>query len=173
MRRVLSVAFLAACVGLGVAQARDEASTTDQQFVTQASAGGLAEVNFGTLAAKQGTNAAVRKFAQHMVNDHTKANKELISLANRKKFKVAATMDSEHQTLSTKLSKLSGAAFDREYMASQVKDHETTVSLFEKEAKDGKDDDLRGWAKKTLPTLRKHLKMARTIQGKLGGDASR
>jgi len=51
----------------------------------------------------------------------------------------------------------------------QVKDHETAVTLFEQQSKDGKDDDLRAWAKKTLPALRDHLKMARDLNDKLGG----
>jgi len=167
------------CIALGLAllplaltQGEDKSTeaTTDQQFVLKASAGGLAEVNMGRLAAKSASDPAVKKFGQHMVKDHDKANKELIDLANKQKFSVAARMDAEHQKLFDKLSKTTGAAFDREYMAGQVKDHEETVALFEKQAKNGKVSELKKWAEKTLPTLREHLKMAKEIQGNLKGS---
>jgi len=129
-------------------------------------------VNLSRIALKRASDAGVKKFAQHMIDDHEKANKELIKLADQKKFKVSATMDAEHQALSTKLLKLSGSEFDREYMKGQVKDHKDTVALFEKESKNGSDADLKKWADKTLPTLRKHLKMAQDTQSKLTGGTS-
>jgi putative membrane protein len=48
-----------------------------------------------------------------------------------------------------------------------VKDHEKDVKEFEEEAKDGSDADVKAWANKTLPTLKKHLELAKEIQGKL------
>ena len=61
-----------------------------------------------------------------------------------------------------------GKDFDRDYMEQMVEDHKTAVELFETAADDAKlDVDLRGYAKRTLPTLRDHLKQAQTIQSKL------
>jgi len=171
MRQSLQCAALTVAV-LVLATARGDESAksgTDQTFVHKATAAGLAEVNLGTIAAKQASDPAVKKFGAMMVKDHTKANKELLSLANTKELKSATSMDEMHEKLSAKLLKLSGAEFDREYMASQVKDHEEAVALFEKQSKGGKDEDLRAWAKKTLPDLRHHLKMAKSIHGKLEG----
>jgi len=178
MTRVLyTVLFGVACAILTVARADDTAkkADTDQHFAKKAAAGGLAEVNLSKIAMKQTSNTAVKRFATHMVKDHTKANSELIKLANSKKVSVATTMDAEHQKLEKKLLNLKGAEFDRAYMAGQVKDHKETIALFEKEAKDGKDDDFRAWAKKTLPTLRDHLKMATKVYDglKSGKESSR
>jgi len=174
-RALFAILFGALCASLSLARPDDDTTTkskadTDQHFAKKAAAGGLAEVNMGNLAVKQASDPAVRKFAAQMVKDHTRANKELIALANRRKLSVATTMDAEHRTMLTKLGKLSGAEFDRVYMAGQVKDHEETVALFEKEAKNGTDEALRSWAKKTLPDLRMHLKMARSIHKNLKGD---
>jgi len=44
-----------------------------------------------------------------------------------------------------------------------VKDHEEAVSLFDEEAKTGKDPELKAFAAKTLPTLKDHLKMAKAL----------
>jgi putative membrane protein len=143
---------------------------SDPQFVMLASAGGMAEVNMGNLAVKQASSADVKKFAQQMITDHTKANRELLALANRKRLKAASAMDAEHRQMRDRLAKMSGAEFDREYMAGQVKDHVDTVALFEKQARDGQDADLKKWATDTLPHLREHLRMAREIHGRLTGE---
>jgi len=141
----------------------------DGQFVYQASAMGLGEVNLGTIAAKQGSHAAVKRFGQRMVADHTKANEELIALANKWRLKVAPRMDAEHQRMADRLVKLSGPEFDREYIRSQIDDHKAAIALFEKEAREGKSEPLRQWANKALPILRDHLKMAEELHDKLEG----
>lgn len=171
MIRTGSGALLAACAAFALAAGagQERAGAPDQTFVTKAVQGGLAEVNLGTIASKQATDADVVKFAKQMVTDHTKANKELLKLANQKRYTVPRTMDEEHEKMRKKLLKMTGSEFDRAYMEGQVKDHKDTIALFEKEAKDGKDEDLRKWAKDTLPTLREHLKMAEKLHDRLGG----
>ena len=57
-------------------------------------------------------------------------------------------------------------------MDGQLKDHKEAVSLFEKESKSGKDEDLKAWAGKTLPHLREHLKMAQEAHKNLKGTRS-
>jgi predicted outer membrane protein len=54
------------------------------------------------------------------------------------------------QALLTKLGKLEGAAFDRAYVDDQIRDHEKTIALFEREAKTGKEAELKAFAEKTL-----------------------
>jgi len=142
-----------------------------QEFATKASAAGLAEVNISQLATTRSRNAAVREFAQRMLVDHGKANRELLDMANRQQIALAKTMDDKHQKMFEKLSKLEGAEFDRAYMDGMVKDHEEAVKLFEDESKNGKNDALKEWSGKTLPTLKKHLEMARDV-AKKGKDKS-
>ena len=77
-------------------------------------------------------------------------------------------MAKKHQALKKKLSALTGAAFDREYMSQMVKDHSSAVALFQGQATNGTDADLKNWAAKTLPTLQEHLRMAREVSAKVG-----
>lgn len=146
-------------------QKKAERPFTDQQFVERASAAGLAEVDLAKLALKHATSEDVKSFARHMIDDHSKANKELDRIADTKNLARATTMNKKHRALAEKLSGLTGADFDREYMKHMVSDHKEAVALFERAARDGQDPAIKEFASKTLPTLREHLKMARKIAG--------
>jgi putative membrane protein len=74
------------------------------------------------------------------------------------------------QATKDKLSKLSGADFDRQYMEMMVKDHVKDVKEFEEASTKAKDADVKAWAAKTLPTLREHLQMARDVNSRVAGS---
>jgi len=61
----------------------------------------------------------------------------------------------------------SGKAFDKGFVDDAVQDHQKAIELFENEAERGGDAQLKAFAKKTLPTLRDHLKQAQDLQQKL------
>jgi len=138
----------------------------DSAFITEAVAGGLFEVEMGKVALQKASNEEVKKFAQRMVDDHSKAVDELMQLAAAKGMSVPKEMKKMHRDTIDKLSKSSGAAFDKGYMDEMVKDHVKDVAAFRKEAKEGKDPEVKAWASKTLPTLEDHLKMALDLSKK-------
>ena len=63
-----------------------------------------------------------------------------------------------------RLAKLSGAEFDRAYVREMVAGHKKAVDAFTMESTSGKDNDVKAWATKTLPTVREHLPMIESIQ---------
>jgi putative membrane protein len=131
----------------------------DKDFMQTAAKDGMMEVEMGKMGQKQAKNAEVKKFATRMVTDHSKANAQLKALAKKKGVTLDTSAPKEH--------KIDDANFDKEYMDQMVEDHEKDVKAFEEEAKDGSDPDVKAWANKTLPTLKKHLELAKQIQGKL------
>jgi putative membrane protein len=155
--KLTKIAVIGSCtIGALAAQ-----SNRDQNFVNAASQGGIAEVKLGQLAAGKAQNPKVREFGQKMVDDHSKANNELAAIVQRKNLTAPSGLTSKDQALMDRLQGLSGAAFDKAYMSSMVKDHETDIADFEKEANSGSDEDFKNFAAKTLPTLREHLSMAK------------
>jgi putative membrane protein len=140
---------------------------SDPDFMKEAAMGGMAEVELGKLASTKATNAEVKKFAQMMVTDHSKANTELKTLAARKGVELPTDLDSSHRSAMESLRGKTGAEFDKDYVASMVDDHEATVASFENKAKNAADPDVKAFAEKSLPTLRKHLDEIKAIQGKL------
>ena len=66
--------------------AAHELNTSDRVFMRAAAAGGLAEVDFGELAAGSGESQLVKGFAHRMVADHGSTNKRLSEIAARNQF---------------------------------------------------------------------------------------
>jgi hypothetical protein len=60
-----------------------QTNTEDRLFVRLLAAGGMAEVDFGRLTEGKARSQPVKDFAQLMVADHTKANRELERLIRR------------------------------------------------------------------------------------------
>ena len=172
MKRFLAVMVSVAVVltfvtwATAAEKATNEEPRGDRKFVTGATWSGTMEVEAGKIASEKAQNAEVKSFAQRMVTDHTKANQELASIAEKKKL-VPPPMGKKFKNEMDKLNKYSGADFDKQYMDRMIKDHKDTISLFEKEAKDGKDEDLKAFASKTLPVLREHHQMAQDIYNKV------
>jgi putative membrane protein len=157
MRQVLMVLAL---TFWGCTVARAEPSGGDRHFVAEAAAGGLGEVKLATLAMERGQAIEVKQFARKMLEDHSKANTELQSLAEKKNLTVPTALDAKRQLAYDKLAKLGGAAFDREYMKAMTEEHDAAVKLFTDEMQKGQDEELRSFASKALPVLEKHDEMA-------------
>jgi putative membrane protein len=144
------------------------AESADHAFVTEAAMGGMAEVELGKLASEKASNDKVKAFGQRMVTDHSKAGDELKSLAATKRITLPTSIDAKHQSTHDKFAKLSGPEFDRAYVRDMVADHKEDVAAFTRESMSGKDNDVKAWATKTLPTLREHLRMIEALEKELG-----
>jgi putative membrane protein len=147
-------------------------TTTDQAFVKAAALGGMAEVDLGQLASTKATNEKVKAFGQRMVADHSKANDELKMLATSKNMTWPATLDAKHKATHARLDTLSGATFDRAYVADMLADHRKDVADFKREAATAKDSDVKQFAARTLPTLQDHLKMVEDLTKEVGANAA-
>jgi len=141
----------------------------DKTFAQKAAIGGLAEVAMGKLAQEKAGSDQVKQFSSRMADDHAKANDELKQVASSKGLTLPTDLDAKHKSKVARLEKLSGAQFDRAYMDEMVSDHKQDISEFEQEAKSGHDNDIKGFASKTLPTLQEHLKMAQDTDAAVKG----
>jgi putative membrane protein len=119
-RRSINVALVAIVLCLWLAPSafagQRQKAMTDQTFVQKAVVGGLAEVQLGKMAAEHAASPEVKQFGQRMVEDHGKANWELMALVERKGIFVPTTLDQKHQQEADRLATLQGKAFDRAYI---------------------------------------------------------
>jgi putative membrane protein len=135
----------------------------DRKFVKDAAMGGMTEVELGKLASQKASRDDVKQFGQRMVDDHTKANDQLKQIASKQSIPIPEALDSKYQSRIDKLSKLSGADFDKAYLKDQLKDHQTDVKEFSAEAQSGADPNVKAFASSTLPILQEHLEMVKNL----------
>lgn len=136
----------------------------DSTFVMKAAMGGMMEVEAGNLAQQNASSDRVKAFAMMMVNDHSRANQELMSFASGRGMTLPTTLPDDMRKHMDAMKAMQGKAFDRHYMDMMVNDHKKTIADFEKESSGGNDTDLKAWAAKTLPTLQAHRDSALAVQ---------
>lgn len=142
----------------------------DQQFIAVAAGAGMYEVEVARVAVSRASNAQVRSYAQMLLDHHTANNRELMTLVSTKGHRVAPGLPAPLQQKLTRLSGLSGAEFDREFIRTTgVQDHTAAIAAFEQGRSSVTDRDLRAYIDKSLPVLRQHLQGAQTLGGQLAG----
>jgi putative membrane protein len=164
---ILATAFLLSPVG----QAEDHETSgkhSDQTFIKEAAQGGLMEVQAGQLAQRQGQSSEIKQLGQRLAQDHSKANAELMQIAQTKGITLEKTLDAKHKTHLQELSAKQGAEFDKTFAKQALKHHKKSISKFEKASEQSQDLQLKGFAQKTIPVLREHLRMAQSAARAVG-----
>ena len=149
------------------AKKRSALESEDMKFLRGMAQANLAEVQAGKMAQGKAQNAEVKKFAQHMVDDHGKALSENRSLAKSKGVQLPSAPAKKHQDAAKKLEQASGVEFDKAFMQQMVKDHEDALKLHQEAAKTAKDKELKAAAEKAVPVIQKHLEMAKSTAAAL------
>ena len=136
-------------------------NNADQLFIQLIGIGGQAEVEAGNAAARKGRADAVQQFGKHMVQDHEKANRKLEQIAQSHRIDITKKYDPDHERQRKYLNDLKGDEFDREYLRTQIAEHQRTALLLEWQIGSGQNGALKDYAKETLPTVLEHLQMAK------------
>jgi putative membrane protein len=120
--------------GAGVAQTA--AKPTDPQIAHIAYTAGQLDIEAAKQAISKSTNKDVRAFAEDMVRDHTAVNDKALALV--KKLNVTPENNDTSRALTkqaaekrAELSKLSGAEFDKAYVANEAAYHKTVNGALE------------------------------------------
>ncbi|HYR44136.1 MAG TPA: DUF4142 domain-containing protein [Terriglobia bacterium] len=192
--RFITIGFLAAALSLPVfgcqqshqnVQAARESTNTvdrgnnaavlndaDKNFLKRAEEENIKEENLGRAVVRKTKNSDIKDYAQMLVDDHTKALKELVDLMNQKGMRQPRSLPKlQHEALS-KLNRLSGPEFDREFINQMIEDHQNAVAEFRQEANVAQDKDIRNHASRMLPVLEKHLQRAPELQGRLSSGTN-
>lgn len=141
--------------------APDTLGTEDLLFIQRAAKDGFQEVHIGELALDHAESPAVKALAQKMIDDHKRANKELLDLAQRKGVKFPA--DEAPSLINLPMAKVSGKEFDTLFRQGVIADHEKELMMFERQASSTGDPDTKEWATKTLAILKQHLADAKAL----------
>jgi putative membrane protein len=129
-------------------------------FIQEAASSSWFEVKSAELAKQRATSDRTKVFADHLMQDHQKANDDLAKIAEKQKFELAKDLQPNEKATLDKLTSVPGTNFDAEFVQAQLKAHQQAIQLFEKASKNLQDKQLKEFAEQYLPMLREHLKMA-------------
>jgi putative membrane protein len=132
----LSAAAAAFCLLSGTAFAQGTAKPSDPQIAHIAYTAGQLDIAAANQALSKSKNKDVLAFAQDMVRDHEAVNGQALNLVKR--LNVTPEDNDTSRSLSkgsseklAELAKLSGAAYDKAYIANEVAYHKTVNGALE------------------------------------------
>ena len=162
---------LTALLGAGAAHATTSLSAGDQHILSELAQANLAEISAGKLAQDKAQSPEVKAFAQQMVDDHSKGLQAVQQVAQTKEVTLPSEPDSKHQAMAAKLNKLSGAAFDRAYLArAGVGDHQAAHKKLLLASKKAQDPDVKALVAQLQPTVDQHLSKVQQLAAAKGAD---
>jgi len=158
-----------------VGQVSAEMTSTTKGFVTAAATSDMYEVAAGQIAVQRAQSAAVKDFAQKMVDAHTETTTKLKALVADNKINVAlpAHVDHRRQGMLDDLRGAKAQDFDHRYISQQVAAHKEANILMRGYAKDGDNAALKDFAGTTDKAVKKHLSMAEKLDASTKSASNR
>jgi putative membrane protein len=175
----VSIAVLAACALDQVASAADVAATRQAQpetgaeqrmpaddaaFVRQALLDGRREVESSREAMTRTRHEEVRSTAQMLMTEQMTLNAELETLAARKGWSLELPSESSRPA-SRPATEGEHDALDRDYVETQIREHERSLEMFRRQSTSARDADVRELAGSAVPKLEQHLAALRKLRG--------
>ncbi|MES2015253.1 MAG: DUF4142 domain-containing protein [Pseudomonadota bacterium] len=137
---------------------------SDQKILKNLAMENMAEIDAARMVQTKSDNDAIRKFAQQMIDDHGKVLDDVKQLAQARGVALPEVLDRSHQAKADKLAALSGAAFERAYLArAGVADHQKSHKLLQAVLSQAMDADLKALVERTMPVVEQHLTAVRQL----------
>lgn len=164
MSRITSrfrTASFAVLLGLGASSAFAQ---TPAEFINEASAKGIADIEANRLAHQKTSSKEVKDYTIQVINDRTTANQHLAKIAKKLELPIAGREEVVNKAKALMPDVQEGEAFDEAYAASQVKSTEEAIEQLQQEAQTTQVPEIKAFAEETLPKLEYHLQRARELQ---------
>ena len=166
MRKSITLFIFALLAGAGIVKAQQNPDTTARHFLIDASIINLQEIAAGKLATQQGTTPNIKSFGKMMIDDHNKAEAQLLSVAKSQGIMLPPA-STEMPVADLNLKKAQGQNFDRMYVHAMEAGHRSAAMMFQDYAISGKSPAVKTYAAQTLTTIKGHLQMITDIDNKM------
>jgi putative membrane protein len=146
-------------LSIGTAWGKDKPS---EAFLKKAIEGNFAEVSMGDLAQRNGQSDGVKSFGKMLSTDHAAANQKAMDAAKGMGINPPSGPNAKQKADYDKMSKMSGAGFDRTFATHMVADHQKDIAEYKKASK--MKDAAGQYASEQIDTLHKHLDTAKSLK---------
>jgi putative membrane protein len=158
--------------------ASDDTSSTaaplkDEEIVKITASVDAAEIEQAKLAKSKSKNAQVKKFATHMITQHTQSKQKGAKLAKSAKLTpsdsdLGGQLEGKAQSTLETLKSADAAGFDSAYMEAQVKQHQEVLDLLDRQLiPNAQNADLKAQLQTTREMVQQHLTQGQEIQQSL------
>jgi putative membrane protein len=134
-----------------------------ETFLAEAAQSDMAEVDVGKLAEQKAQDEDIREYGGMLVSEHQAHVAKVRDLATDLSVTLPTEPTAMQKQTYERLSRLTGAEFDREFIAQMVNNHRMAIEKYQVQTRSD-DPDVATLAKDTLPALERHLAMAQTLQ---------
>ncbi|GAA3693725.1 hypothetical protein GCM10022268_00770 [Sphingomonas cynarae] len=152
--------------GTNVPGTASVAASGPQSFANVAAASDAFEIETSRLALTNGASAAVKSYANKMIEAHTTSTAKLKTVAAGVAPAITPNpaLNVEQQQKLDQLKALNGAAFDQAYKTEQAAGHQQTLDALKAYAATGDAPQLKTFANEMIPIVTAHLNMAKSMK---------
>jgi putative membrane protein len=144
----------------------------ERKFIGETNQEDFLMIQLGQLAEKKAHDNSVKEFGRRMASEYTDLNKQWVAMETKNNLPAPRGMGPNHEVKLTKLEKLSGREFDRQYISVVIKDLAGHLSYHKKEGRAQNPAAVRQLVEKRIPVLQKQLDQAKAIGSRIGADTT-
>ncbi|RDV13850.1 DUF4142 domain-containing protein [Pontibacter diazotrophicus] len=144
-----------------------EGMRNDALFVAEAASASLLEMQLGEAALDAAVSPEVRELAQEMMQANQQMLNELQQIASQSNFVLPTTLGSRHHDIYQEITAKTGIAFDLAYVNRLSDEQEEIIERYEDIAENGQAMELKQYASKQLPLLRRHQQLVEELEEKI------
>jgi putative membrane protein len=145
----------------------------DATFMTRVQLRASGELELSRILAARSANAAVRSFAQQMLEDRGKTVQQLRQLAESRGVDLPSAPDAAAKADTERVSRLSSPELDRAYVERMLRDLDADTADFQAQAHVAQEVELQAWVCDTLPQFEEARARIHSLASDLGIPSSR
>jgi putative membrane protein len=149
-------------------RAFDAADTPDKLFLVCAAAEGNCEMKGAELALRKSQDPQVKQLAQKILDDHKQADQKLQQAAQAANIQIPRGDNAMSQHAREIFEKLNGKDFDQQYVSWVRSTHAKAVNEYQDVAQLAKTQQVKDYARDTLPTLQQHYQQSQQAAVAIG-----
>ena len=139
----------------------------DAFFAAEAASGSMLEVQLGEAALETAVSPEVKDLAQEIVQTNQQMLNELQQVATQSNFVLPSTLGSRHHEIYQEITAKTGIAFDLAYIKRLVDQRNELIQRYQDIAENGQVMELKQFASKQLPLLRRHQQLVEELEEKI------